>query len=165
MRKYQNPDWRFTPSRCGVGCFGVALFLTLTIFLTQGGLLATPDGLPFSGSQMIIGGVLLLLLVALDAVIACGLFQVIQESRTLYLGDDAGICQIRPFSRRAVVWSYVCDTDYVPSALFADEQIILLDGNNHELMRITHLDNLPGHGYPWWRCCGKSSTATISAFL
>jgi hypothetical protein len=77
----------------------VALFLSPIIFLTLGGLVATPDGLPFSGSQMIIGGVLLLLLVALDAVIACGLFQIIQESRTLYLCDDAGICQIRPFSR------------------------------------------------------------------
>ena len=122
----------------------LALGLSLMIFLMVGALIGTAGGMVYSGWTMVLVGTLL----AMDAVIACGLFRMLQESKTRYLCDDAGIRQIRPFKRCAAAWSYIGDAEYIPNGLFTGEHIILFDQNNRELMRITHLSNLPGNGYP-----------------
>ena len=126
----------------------LVLGLSLMIFLMVGALIGTAGGMVYSGGSMAVGLVLVGTLLAMDAVIACGLFRMLQESKTRYLCDDAGIRQIRPFKRCTAVWSYIGDAEYVPNGLFTGEHIILFDQNNRELMRITHLSNLPGNGYP-----------------
>ena len=126
----------------------LALGLSLMIFLMIGTLIGTAGGLLFNSWTMALGLVLIGALVAMDAVIACGLFRMLQESKTRYLCDDTGIRQIRPFKRCAAVWSYIGDAEYIPNGILTGAHIILFDQNNRELMRITHLSNLPGNGYP-----------------